>query len=70
MAPCVHALPEDAPLAYAVTLLPHANIAEVPIVSEDGRVTGLCHALDIVRWCAQRLGYADFASPDARLASG
>ena len=57
MTACVHALPEDAPIAYAVTLLAFEDIGEVPIVKMDGTVTGMCHALDVLRWVAGRLGY-------------
>lgn len=53
----VRALPEDAPLPYAVSLLGHEDLAEVPLVDGDGRVTGIVHALDLVRWLAARLGY-------------
>jgi CBS domain-containing protein len=50
----VHALPEHAPLAYVVGLLAHEDLGEVPIVTADGTVTGICHALDVVRWLAAR----------------
>jgi CBS domain-containing protein len=57
MARRVHALPEDAPITYAVGLMATANISEVPIVREDGTVIGLCHALDLLAWLAQHMGY-------------
>lgn len=57
MTPRVHALPEDSPLPYAVSLLAHDDLSEVPVVAADGTVTGICHALDLVRWLAARLGY-------------
>lgn len=55
----VHALPEDAPIAYAIALLGFEDIGEVPVVKNDGAVVGMCHALDILRWVAGRLGYTE-----------
>lgn len=57
MTKCVHALPEDAPLSYAVSLLAHEDVAQVPVVTSEGTVTGICHALDLLRWFADGLGY-------------
>ena len=57
MTRCVHALPEDAPLSYAVSLLAHEDVAQVPVVTSEGTVTGICHALDLLRWFADGLGY-------------
>ncbi len=62
----VHALPEDAPVSYAVALMAFENINEVPVVSNDGTVLGICHATDALRWVAGRIGYA---VPDAKRAS-
>lgn len=53
----VHALPEDAPLSFVVALLAQEDVGEAPIVRADGAVTGICHALDVMRWLAARLGY-------------
>lgn len=53
----VHALPSDAPVSYAVSLMAIEDISEVPIVTSDGKVIGICFALDIMRWVAARLGY-------------
>lgn len=58
MTSCVHSLPEDSPLSYAVSLLAHEDVAQVPIVTAEGMVTGICHALDVLRWVADGLGYS------------
>jgi CBS domain-containing protein len=57
MTPVVHALPEDAPLSFAIALLAMENVDQVPILSEQGEVVGLFAARDAVRWLAQELGY-------------
>jgi CBS-domain-containing membrane protein len=57
MTPCAHALPEEAPVAFAISLLAFESQYEVPIVSKDGRVLGVATALDILRWLAVRMGY-------------
>lgn len=57
MSPCVHALPEDAPLAFAISLLAFEWLHEAPIVTRDGRVVGVVSALDVLRWLATRMGY-------------
>lgn len=54
----VHALPEDAPVSFAIALLADEDIGEVPLVTAEGRVTGICYSLDLMRWLAARLGYA------------
>lgn len=53
----VHALPEDAPIGYAIALMASENVHEVPVVTEDGEVLGLFHACDALRWTAERMGY-------------
>jgi len=58
MTPVVHALPADAPIAYAIALLGFEDVGEVPIVRTDGSVVGMCHAVDVLRWVAGRLGYS------------
>jgi CBS domain-containing protein len=57
MTPRVHALPEDAPLAYAVALMAESRVHEVPLVTNDGVVVGVFTALDALRWMAEQLGY-------------
>lgn len=53
----VHALPEQAPIGYAIALMALERISEVPVVTDDGVVVGLLHALDALRWVAKHLGY-------------
>jgi CBS domain-containing protein len=57
MTPRVHALPEDAPLAYAVALMAADEVHEVPVVTHDGAVVGILTALDALHWLAEELGY-------------
>lgn len=57
MTPVVHALPEDAPLSFAVALIAMENVEQVPIVSKTGEVVGLFAARDAVRWLAREMGY-------------
>jgi len=53
----VHALPENAPISYAISLMALEDISEVPVVTGEGKVVGICHALDVMRWVAAHLGY-------------
>jgi CBS domain-containing protein len=53
----VHALPDDAPVGYAIALMAFEDVSVVPVVAEDGTLVGSCHALDVMRWIASRLGY-------------
>lgn len=55
----VHALPEDAPVAYAIALMAFENVSEVPVVTADGTVAGMYHALDALRWVAGKMGYVN-----------
>jgi len=57
MSPVVHGLLEDAPVAYAISLMASESIHEVPIVDREGRVVGLFTATDALRWVAQAMGY-------------
>jgi CBS domain-containing protein len=57
MTASVHALPENAPVGFAISLMAFESLHEVPIVSEDGRVVGVATALDLLRWLAARMGY-------------
>lgn len=54
----VHALPVDAPVSYVVSLMAIEDVSEVPIVTPEGVVVGICFALDVMRWVAAQLGYA------------
>jgi len=57
MTPLVHGLPEDAPAAYAISLMAFEGLHEVPIVDHQSRVIGMFAATDALRWVAQALGY-------------
>ncbi len=57
MPPRVHALPDDAPVGYAIALMAIEQVNEVPVVTAAGEVVGLFHALDALGWTARRLGY-------------
>ncbi len=57
MTPCVHALPDDAPLAFAISLMAFEDLHEVPVVDREGHVMGVVTALDMTRWLAERMGY-------------
>jgi CBS domain-containing protein len=57
MTPVVHGLPEDAPIAYAISLMAFEGLHEVPIVDSQSHVIGMITATDALRWVAQSLGY-------------
>lgn len=57
MTPLVHGLPEDAPVAYAISLMAFERLHEVPVVDAGGRVLGMLTANDALRWVAGALGY-------------
>jgi CBS-domain-containing membrane protein len=57
MTPVVHALPEDAPLSFAVGLLAGQNLNQTPVVGHDGQVLGMFTANDALRWVARAIGY-------------
>jgi CBS domain-containing protein len=57
MSPHVHALPEEAPLAFAISLMALEEVSEVPVVAADGQVVGVLTAHDVMKWMAEQLGY-------------
>ncbi len=57
MTPIVHGLPEDAPVAYAISLMALQGLHEVPVVDAQSRVIGMITATDALRWVAKSLGY-------------
>jgi CBS domain-containing protein len=57
MTPVVHGLPEDAPVAYAISLMGLEGLHQVPIVDSHDQVIGMITATDALRWVAQALGY-------------
>jgi len=54
----VYALPENAPVTSAVSLFAFEDITEAPVVRADGTLIAMCHAQDVMRWVAGRLGFA------------
>ena len=57
MTPLVHGLPEDAPVAYAISLMAFEGLHEVPVVDKDAHVVGMITSTDALRWVAEALGY-------------
>jgi CBS domain-containing protein len=57
MTPLVHGLPEDAPVAYAISLMAFEELHEVPVVDAEARVIGMVTSTDALRWVAKALGY-------------
>lgn len=53
----IHALPEHAPIAYAIALMAFERIHEVPVVTEDGELVGMWDSTAALRWTAERMGY-------------
>jgi CBS domain-containing protein len=62
MTPLVHGLPEDAPVAYAISLMAFEGLHEVPVVDKNAHVIGMITSTDALRWVAQALGYVVPAS--------
>ncbi len=63
MTPLVHGLPEDAPVAYAISLMAFEGLHEVPVVDASGKVLGLVTSTDALRWVAGALGYVVPTNP-------
>lgn len=57
MTPLAHGLPEDAPVAYAISLMAFEGMHEVPVIDPEGHVIGMVTANDTLRWIAGALGY-------------
>lgn len=57
MTPLAQALPEDAPLSFAVGLMAAAGLRQVPVVGRQGQVVGIFTAIDALRWVAKAIGY-------------
>jgi CBS-domain-containing membrane protein len=57
MTPLVHGLPEDAPVAYAISLMAFEGLHEVPVVDKYTHVIGMITSTDALRWVAGALGY-------------
>ncbi len=52
MMPIVFALPENATVAKASSLMVFEGVHRIPVVSSDGRVVGILSSLDILSWLA------------------
>jgi CBS domain-containing protein len=63
-------LPEDAPVAEAAVLLASRGMHRVPVVSGDGRVSGIVTSADIVRWVAEQAGRLPARKPAPRRGRG
>lgn len=61
---------ETAPVAQAAALLTMRGIHRLPVVSEDGRVTGLVTSSDVVRWLAEQSGFLPARGAGAAAAGG
>jgi CBS domain-containing protein len=57
MMPMAFTLTEDAPIAYAATLMAVEGVHHLPVVTGDGQIVGIVSALDIVRWLAHHDGF-------------
>lgn len=57
MTPVAQALPEDAPLSFAVGLMAATGLRQIPVVGREGRVVGMFTAIDALRWTATAIGY-------------
>ncbi len=55
-------LPETSTISQAAAFMSYENVDRLPIVSEDGKVSGIVSALDLLRWFARSDGYV---LPDA-----
>lgn len=52
-----HALPEHAPIGYAIALMGSERVSAVPVVTNQNELVGLWDAIDALRWVAERMGY-------------
>lgn len=53
----LHALPEHAPISYAIALMAFEKVHHVPVITEDGELVGMWDATSALRWTAERMGY-------------
>jgi CBS domain-containing protein len=58
MTPLAFTIREDTPIGQASGLMAYEGVHRVPVVGEDGSVTGVVSATDILRWIAKQSGYA------------
>jgi CBS domain-containing protein len=57
MTPMSFVLHPDATISQAAALMAFEGVHRLPVVSDDGKVIGLCSSLDVLRWLGQRDGY-------------
>jgi CBS domain-containing protein len=57
MSTVVIALPENANIGQAASLMAFEGIHRLPIVSDEGEVVGILSSLDVLRWFGRRCGY-------------
>jgi CBS domain-containing protein len=55
--PELHALPEHAPIGYAIALMAFEKVHHVPVITEEGELVGMWDATSALRWTAERMGY-------------
>jgi len=57
MTPVVYMLSGRAPVAMAAAVMAAEGIHRLPIVSDEGRLTGILSSTDLMRWLSVREGY-------------
>jgi CBS domain-containing membrane protein len=67
-APVSHHIPENASVAYAISLMASEDLHEVPVVDAENRLVGMLTATDTLRWVARSLGF-DIPDPTAEVDS-
>lgn len=55
----LHALPEHAPITYAIALMAFEKVHHVPVITDDGELVGMWDATSALRWTANRIGYVN-----------
>jgi CBS-domain-containing membrane protein len=58
MTPVTLAMPEHASIARASALMAYEGVHRVVVVDVSGAVIGLVSPIDVLRWLAQKDGYA------------
>jgi CBS domain-containing protein len=53
----LHALPEHAPIAFAIALMAFEKVTHVPVITDGGELVGMWDATSALRWTAERMGY-------------
>lgn len=56
MMPVVFVIEQDTTITAACALMAAEGVHRLPVVSADGRVTGILSTLDVVRWVAASVG--------------